>query len=147
MKKQKRKNPISLSKKEMQRIGYKVIDTIVEHLTEMEDLKIHSQKSPAYLNEKLGGPIPNKGQNPIHLIDQAKQEVFANILHVDHPRFYAFIPSPGNFMGVMADTLAKGFNVFNGHWLAGSGSAAIERITIDWLKDICGFPKKGGGLF
>ena len=143
----KRKNPIALSKRKMRRIGYKVIDTIVEHLTDMEDLKIHAQKSPQYLNEKLGGTIPNKGQNPLHLIDQAKQEVFANILHVDHPRFYAFIPSPGNFMGVMADTLAKGFNVFNGHWLAGSGSAAIERITVDWLKDICRFPKKGGGLF
>ncbi|MFK7978915.1 MAG: aspartate aminotransferase family protein [Saprospiraceae bacterium] len=145
--KQQRKNPISLSKKEMQKVGYKVIDTIVEHLTEMEDLKIHAQQSPAYLNEKLGGNIPTKGQNPLALIEQAKQEVFGNVLHVDHPRFYAFIPSPGNFMGVMADTLAKGFNVFNGHWLAGSGSAAVERITIDWLKDICGFPKTGGGLF
>jgi len=147
MKKQKRKNSIALSKKEMQQIGYKVIDTLVEHFEQVENIKVHAQKSPSYLNEKLGGPIPNKGQNPLHLIDQAKEEVFTNILHVDHPRFYAFIPSPGNFMGVMADALAKGFNVFNGHWLAGSGSAAIERITVDWLKDICGFPKKGGGLF
>jgi len=144
---QQRRNPLALSKKEMQKVGYKVIDTIVGHLTEMENLKIHAQKSPAYLNEKLGGNIPKKGQNPLTLIDQAKKEVFGNVLHVDHPRFYAFIPSPSNFMGVMADTLAKGFNVFNGHWLAGSGSAAVERITIDWLKAICGFPKGGGGLF
>ena len=145
--KQQRKNPISLSKKEMQKVGYKVIDTIVEHLTKIDNLKIHAQQSPAYLNKKLGGNIPTKGQNPLTLIEQAKQEVFGNVLHVDHPRFYAFIPSPGNFMGVMADTLAKGFNVFNGHWLAGSGSAAVERITIDWLKDICRFPTTGGGLF
>ena len=131
----------------MQKVGYKVIDTIIEHLTEMEDLKIHAQQPPTYLNKKLGGKIPAKGENPLDLIEQAKKEVFGNVLHVDHPRFYAFIPSPGNFMGVMADTLAKGFNVFNGHWLAGSGSAAVERITIDWLKDICRFPKAGGGLF
>ncbi len=147
MQKQQRKNPLALSKKNMQKVGYKVIDTIIEHLTEMESLKIHAQQSPAYLNRILGGKIPTKGQNPLALIEQAKQEVFGYILHVDHPRFYAFIPSPGNFMGVMADTLAKGFNVFNGHWLAGSGSAAVERITIDWLKEICGFPKTGGGLF
>lgn len=146
MKKQ-RKNPLTLSKKQMQTVGYTVIDTIIEHLEGMENLKIHAQKSPQYLSEKLGDPIPEEGQDPLKLIQQAKQDIFGNILHVDHPRFYAFIPSPGNFMGVMADTLAKGFNVFNGHWLAGSGSAAVERITIDWLKDICGFPKKGGGLF
>lgn len=147
MKKQQRNNPLALSKKQMQTVGYTVIDTIIEHLEGMENLKIHAQQSPQYLSEKLGGPIPEAGQDPLKLIQQAKQEVFGNILHVDHPRFYAFIPSPGNFMGVMADTLVKGFNVFNGHWLAGSGSAAVERITINWLKDICGFPKKGGGLF
>ena len=131
----------------MQSIGYSVIDIIIEHYEQLETLKIHNQKPPSYLKEKLGGGIPKKGQAPADLIQLVKKEVFANTLHVDHPRFYAFIPSPGNFMGVMADTLAAGFNVFNGHWLAGSGPSAIERITIDWLKDICGFPKKGGGLF
>ncbi len=147
MSKSVKNNPLALSKKEMQAVGYQVIDTLIEHLEGMENLKIHAQKSPAELNKLLGGPIPEKGQDPLALVEQAKKDVFGNVLHVDHPRFYAFIPSPGNFMGVMADTLAKGFNVFNGHWLAGSGSAAIERITIDWLKDICKFPEKGGGLF
>lgn len=147
MRKRPKNNPLTLSKKEMQAVGYQVIDTIIEHLESMENLKIHAQKPPAELNKLLGGEIPEEGQNPLALIEQAKKDVFGNILHVDHPRFYAFIPSPSNFMGVMADTLAKGFNVFNGHWLAGSGSAAVERITIDWLKEICHFPKKGGGLF
>lgn len=147
MKKQQRKNPLALGKKEMQTIGYTVIDTIIEHLETLETNKVHSQQSPAYLNKKLGGKIGKNGKAPIDLIQQAKTEVFGNVLRVDHPRFYAFIPSPSNFMGIMGDTLAAGFNVFNGHWLAGSGASAVERITIDWLKEICGFPKKGGGLF
>lgn len=147
MKKQKRKNRLAFDKKAMQNIGYTVIDTIVEHIDQVDTLKVHGQATPEYLNDKLGGKIPSKGKNPIGLIKQLKEEVFTNVLRVDHPRFYAFIPAPSNFIGVMADTLAKGFNVFNGHWLAGSGSAAIERITINWLKEICHFPKEGGGLF
>ena len=147
MKKQQRNNPLALSKKKMRAVGYTIIDTIIEHLEGLETIKVHSQQNPAYLNKKLGGKIAKKGTSPIELIQQVKTEVFGNVLHIDHPRFYAFIPSPSNFMGIMGDTLAAGFNVFNGHWLAGSGSAAVERITIDWLKEICGFPKKGGGLF
>jgi glutamate/tyrosine decarboxylase-like PLP-dependent enzyme len=47
----------------------------------------------------------------------------------------------------MADTLAAGFNVFAGTWLEGSGPAQIELLTIDWLKQACGFPEGAGGLF
>ena len=82
MKKQKRKNPLALSKKEMQRIGYKVIDTIVEHIAQVEHIKVHAQKTPQYLNKQLGGPIPEEGQDALALIEQAKEEIFANILAV-----------------------------------------------------------------
>ena len=67
--------------------------------------------------------------------------------HVDHPRFFAFVPSPGNFVGAMADALAAGMNPFVGTWLAGSGPAEIELITVDWLREMCGLPETAGGLF
>jgi glutamate/tyrosine decarboxylase-like PLP-dependent enzyme len=141
------KNPLGLSKDKMQAIGYAVIDMIVEHLDAQDHTKVHGQASPEYLNEKLGGPLPLKGQDPFDLMKELKEDVFSNILQVDHPRFYSFIPSPGNFISVMADTLATGYNVFAGHWLAGSSAASVERITINWLKEICNFPQAAGGLF
>jgi glutamate/tyrosine decarboxylase-like PLP-dependent enzyme len=69
------------------------------------------------------------------------------MMHVDHPRFFAFIPSPSNFVSAMADALAAGFNVFSGTWLEGSGPTQIELVTIDWLRQICGLPDTTGGLF
>ena len=71
----------------------------------------------------------------------------AAITAVDHPRFYAFVPGPGSFVGAMADALASGFNVFAGHWLAASGPGAVELQTIDLLRQACGFPEGSGGLF
>src|SRR5205823_5083383 len=76
-----------------------------------------------------------------------EKEVFPNNLHVDHPRFFAFVPGPGNFVSTMADALASGFNIFNGTWLGGSGAAAIELTVIDWFRRFCGFPETAGGLF
>ncbi|MBO0858993.1 MAG: aminotransferase class I/II-fold pyridoxal phosphate-dependent enzyme, partial [Chloracidobacterium sp.] len=76
-----------------------------------------------------------------------RRVVWPNIGHVQHPRFFAFIPSPSNFVSVMADALAAGFNPFAGNWLEGSGPTQIELVTIDWLREICGLPETAGGLF
>jgi glutamate/tyrosine decarboxylase-like PLP-dependent enzyme len=34
-----------------------------------------------------------------------------------------------------------------GTWLAGSGPAEIELVTVDWLRELCGMPETAGGLF
>jgi glutamate/tyrosine decarboxylase-like PLP-dependent enzyme len=68
-------------------------------------------------------------------------------MHVDHPRAFAFVPSAGNFISTMADALASGFNPFVGTWFGGSGPAQIELVTIDWLRQLCGFPETASGLF
>jgi glutamate/tyrosine decarboxylase-like PLP-dependent enzyme len=69
------------------------------------------------------------------------------MMHLDHPRFFAFVPSPGNFVSVMADALVSGFNVFAGTWMEASGPAMIELQTLEWLRQICSLPETAGGLF
>jgi aromatic-L-amino-acid decarboxylase len=68
-------------------------------------------------------------------------------MHVNHPRFFGFVPGPGNYVSVMAEALAAGYNVFAGTWLGGSAAAAIESVSIDWLRQLCGFPDGCKGLF
>ena len=41
----------------------------------------------------------------------------------------------------MADALAAGYNIFNAVWLQGPGAAQIERLTVDWLRQIFGLPR------
>jgi glutamate/tyrosine decarboxylase-like PLP-dependent enzyme len=80
-------------------------------------------------------------------LDRLERDILNTIMHLDHPRFFAFVPSPSNFVGVMADALASGFNVFAGTWLEASGPAQIELVTVDWLREACGLPDTAGGLF
>ena len=68
-------------------------------------------------------------------------------MRVDHPRFFGFVPSPNNFVGVLADALAAGFNVFSGTWISGAAAAQVELVVIDWLRDLCGLPSSASGLF
>jgi glutamate/tyrosine decarboxylase-like PLP-dependent enzyme len=78
--------------------------------------------------------------------ERVERDVFPYSVTLAHPRFYAFIPSPGNFVSAMADALAAGYNPFVGTWLGGSGPSALEIVTVDWLRELCGLPPAGGGL-
>src|SRR6185312_12961206 len=79
--------------------------------------------------------------------NELQQKMWDAFMHPDHPRFFAFIPTPSNFVSVMADALASGLAVFCGTWLESSGPAEIELVTIDWLRQACGFSAEAGGLF
>jgi glutamate/tyrosine decarboxylase-like PLP-dependent enzyme len=81
------------------------------------------------------------------LLNMLERDVFSQIMHVDHPRFFAFVPSPSNYIGVIASLLATGHNVFAGNWLEASAATEIELVTIDWLRELCGLPSGWSGLF
>lgn len=130
----------------MRALGYRVVDMLVDHVETLREQRVSTQRSRADLESRLGG-FSERPASPGAVLDLVGREVLSSITLVDHPRFYAFVPGPGGFVGAMADALASGFNVFAGHWLAASGPAAVELQAIDLLRDACGLPSSGGGLF
>lgn len=127
-------------------MGYRVIDTLVDRFEKLGGLPPAVTGSREALEELFREPLPEQGSDPAAVVDWAVEHAFGNAMRVDHPRFFAFVPSPGNFVSVMADALASGFNPFVGTWLAGSGPAQVELVTVDWLRQICGLPETAGGL-
>ncbi|HKP03648.1 MAG TPA: aminotransferase class I/II-fold pyridoxal phosphate-dependent enzyme [Chthoniobacterales bacterium] len=138
---------LELSADEMRQLGYRVVDILVRHFAEGRNEPVGAKGTPDDLLASFAGPPPETPTEPDELLTRLEKDVFPNNLHVDHPRFFAFVPGPGNFVGTMADALASGFNVFNGTWLGGSAAAAIEMVVIGWFKRFCGFPDSAGGLF
>lgn len=138
---------LQLSAAEMRSLGYAAIDLLVAHFAGQHDEPVGRKASPAELRALIGGPVPEQPGNPTELLSSLKPLIFDNLLHVDHPRFFAFVPGPNNFMSVLADALAAGFNVFNGTWFAGSAAAEVELTVTEWLRQICGLPESAGGLF
>ena len=95
----------------------------------------------------LREPLPRAGSAWGDVLAQFQRQVVDTSNRVDHPRFFGYIPLANNFVSVMADTLAAGYNIFNAVWLQGPGAAQIERLTVDWLRRIFGFPLEAGGTF
>jgi aromatic-L-amino-acid/L-tryptophan decarboxylase len=130
----------------MRRLGYRVVDRIVDHLERVADLPPIRVGDAAALHAALGGPPPEQPGDPDAALDALFEQVLPYVQHPDHPRFFARIGSPSNFVGVLADAVAAGHNVFAGSWTGGSGPATVELVVLDWLRALCGLPEGSDGV-
>ena len=130
----------------MRRLGYRVIDRIVEHLERLDELPPVRVGEAAALREALGGPPPEAPGDPEAALDALFEQVlpFGQLGH--HPRFFARIGSPSNFVSVLADAAAAGVNVFSASWVGGSGAATVELVVLEWLRELCGLPAGAEGV-
>ena len=132
---------------QMRADGYAAVDTLVDHLSSLGDRSIGRVADRSTLDVLLGGDPPDVGRPFDEVLKQTVDDVFGNSLLCNHPRYFAFVPGPSNYYGVLADALAAGFNVFTGTWLESSGPAVVEAQMIDWLRRVTGLPGRAGGLF
>ena len=139
--------PLELPLDDMKRLGYAVIDHLVEYWASLPTLPTTRHASRAALEAVLREPPPRGPSDPDSVFRLAMETVFGNVIDCCHPRNFSWVPSPGNFISVLADALTVGHNVSPGIWLEASGPSQVEVITIDWLRELCGLPDTSGGIF
>ena len=126
-------NPeLEFSPERMREIGYRVVDRLVEHLATLPDTAVGAKGDPAVLIPSLQRRGAGEGRRVRDGAGTTGARRFTNTMHVNHPRFFAYVPGPGNFVSAMADALISGYNMFAGTWISGSGPAAVE-LTVDGL--------------
>src|SRR5689334_11820571 len=94
-------NQLQLTRDEMRQLGYRVVDQLVEHFATLTDKAVMRVTPRAELEPRLREPLPEEPADTAALLDQLQRDVWSNIGHTQHPRFFAFIPSPSNFVSVM----------------------------------------------
>ncbi|HLZ62305.1 MAG TPA: aminotransferase class I/II-fold pyridoxal phosphate-dependent enzyme [Ktedonosporobacter sp.] len=137
---------LQLSREEMRELGYQVVDMLIDHIEHLQDMPLANKVERATLEQRLREPLPELGGDIASVLQQVEQDVFGNTISTAHPRFFAYVPGPSNFVSVMADALISGYNAFVGSWMLAPGPAQVELVTIDWLRQICGLPATAGGL-
>ena len=128
-------------------MGYRIIDMLVDYTGAQAQFPVTRALDQVTFEEILNEPLPETGSAWEDVLEQFERQVLTTIDHLDHPRFFAYIPSPSNFIGTMADTLASGYNIFNSLYPLGTGAAIVERLVISWLRKLCDMPEEAGGLF
>ncbi len=137
---------LELSRNEMREMGYWIVDLVVNHLASLAELPPSRQASPEALRPRLVEPIPRQGVGWRRAVDRFERDVLPATMFPAHPRFFAFVPSPGNFVSAMGQALASGLNLFSGIWAEGAGPTQIELVVLDWFRELLGLPSGTEGL-
>lgn len=138
--------PLKLPPEEMRRLGYRVIDHIVDHLETLDSQPPVVVGEAAALRSVLGGAAPEVPGDADAALDRLFDEVLPWTSRSVHPRFLARIGSPSNYVSTLADAVASGFNVLGTSWVAASGPSTVELTVVDWLRSWCGMPAGTEGL-
>ena len=139
-------NPLELSGDDMRRLGARAMEMVVRHVETNRDAPVSRTMARADTERLLRTPLPEAPTPVDELLTILERDVFTAALRTDHPRFYAFVPSPTNFVSIVGDLLTSGHNLFAGHWMAASGAAQVEITVIDWLNALVGYPQSAGGI-
>ncbi|MDA7979972.1 MAG: aminotransferase class I/II-fold pyridoxal phosphate-dependent enzyme [Pirellulales bacterium] len=138
---------LQLSPQAMRDFGNQVVELLVQRFVDIDSSLVTQIRDPAELTDSLQSPFPDEPQDLEQLLAEVSDTVFGQFGQTMHPRFFAFVPSPNNFVSVMAEALVAGFNAFAGNWLEASGPTQMELATLQWLRRQCGLPQQAGGIF
>jgi glutamate/tyrosine decarboxylase-like PLP-dependent enzyme len=132
------------SREEIQRIGYRVIDLIAEHLTTLPDEPAFRPVPAERVAAFLSTPAPQDPVPPDEILRLFQDTIEPYPFGNGHPRFWGWVNSPPAVMGIFADALAAAMNPS----CAGGNHAAIyvEHQVIAWFRDMLGFPAASMGL-
>ncbi len=139
-------DPLAMDAADMRALGYWVVDRVVEHLERLPDEPAIVTVAPDDLAAALGGPPPLDGGDPLAAMETLVTVALAAMQHGDHPRYFARVPGPSSYPGVLGDWLATGFNAIASSWVGSSGVSAVELVALDWLRALLGLPEGAEGL-
>ncbi|UGS34491.1 pyridoxal phosphate-dependent decarboxylase family protein [Capillimicrobium parvum] len=138
--------PLSLPPEEVRRLGYRVVDMVVDHLAGLRDLPPVVVGERAALEARLREPLPEAPGDLDEALDLAAGVVLRNMQHGDHPRFFARVPSPSSPVGMLGDALASGMNAIATSWVGSTGPTVLELVVLDWLAEMLGMPAGTEGI-
>jgi aromatic-L-amino-acid/L-tryptophan decarboxylase len=139
-------DPMAPDRETMRSLGYRAVDHLVERWAGLEDERPWAGASRSETTARLDGPPPTGGSPPEEVMERAVREIFPLAARIDHPRFFAFVPSAPAWPSVLADILVSGHNVFQGTWLASAGPSQVELTVLEWFRRWLEMPEGASGI-
>lgn len=127
----------------MRDLGHKLVDDMMTHLETVRQRPAW-RPIPNEVRAKLNGPVPLEPQGAEQAYADFVEQVLPYPLGNTHPRFWGWVIGTGTPLGMFAEMLAAGMNatVFGGQ----SAPALVEEQTLDWCKEMLGYPMNSSGL-
>ncbi len=132
---------------EIREWGNSVTQFMIEYLGGLRDRPVYRHTSSREIRSGLDSKLPIKGTDFDSLLKVFRDTIVPFSRQNAHPRMFGYVQSPGTPIGAFADLLASTLNANLTIWRSAPAPVELERLTIDWIRQILGFNPEAGGLF
>jgi aromatic-L-amino-acid/L-tryptophan decarboxylase len=98
------------------------------------------------LRKSIQSKLPEDTTSVAMVLREFQQTIFRGIRHNLHPRFFGYVSSSGNPVGVLADLLTSTVNQNVTSWRSAPAAVEVELLVTDWIKEIVGYPQPSFGM-
>ena len=120
---------------------------MIGYLDGLRDRPAYRHTSSREIRSRLDSKLPVKGTDFDSLLNAFRETIVPFSRQNAHPRMFGYVQSPGTPIGAFADLLASTLNANLTIWRSAPAPVELERLTIDWIRQILGFNAEAGGLF
>jgi glutamate/tyrosine decarboxylase-like PLP-dependent enzyme len=138
---------LDITADEIRRIGSEAVELIANYYESLRDLRVLPDTTARAVRGLLSEALPEAGADFDELLGVFRDVILPFSRHDGHPRFFGYVASPGTAVAAFADMLASALNANVTSWRSGPAPAEVERLAIDWIKQILGYPADAAGLF
>src|SRR3954471_5658670 len=132
---------------EIREWGDSVTRFVIEYLGELRDCPVYRYTSSRRIRSGLDSELPIKGTDFDSLLKIFRDAIVPFSRQNAHPRMFGYVQSPGTPIGAFADLLASTLNANLTIWRSAPAPVELERLTIDWIRQMLRFPAEARGLF
>src|SRR3954469_13498091 len=127
--------------------GESVTQFIIGYLGGVRDRPVYRHTSSREIRSGLDSKLPIEATDFNSLLKLLRETIVPFSRQNAHPRMFGYVQSPGTPIGAFADLLASTLNANLTIWRSAPAPVELERLTIDWIRQILGFPAEADGLF
>src|SRR5438093_485654 len=124
-----------------------VTQFMADYLGDLRDRGVYRHMVSRAIRKRLDPALPIDGSDFDELLKFFREAIVPFSRQNAHPRMFGYVQSPGTPLGAFADLLASTLNANLTVWRSAPAPVELERLTIDWIRQILGFNAQAGGLF
>ena len=138
--------PLEPSPAELRQWGEAVLEWMVRYHESIRERRLAPDTTSREIRAAFDHPLPEEGVGfPAALHEYEALLPYSR--HNGHPRMFGYVASPGVAVASLADLLASTLNANVTAWRSAPGPVEIERIALEWVKQMIGADPAADGVF
>lgn len=137
---------LSIPPAEIRAIASAAVEFLASYFETLAERPVVVPATSQSIRQALDEPLPQDGADFQALLDTLRDVISRYSRHNSHPRFFGYVSSPGTPITAVGTMLASALNINVTCWRSAPSGTELEHLTINWLKEMLGYPAAAAGL-